>query len=126
MHWSDCIRAGSAHNWPETPEVIRKLCEAKDPQVALDAVMGEQRTFGTFAYDPDILVDERRLEPRDLVSSYTTHRAENIASGAPTTPRSGTSPSPSSHNTAARAASKGAAGGGKGKIGADARRDTGR
>src|SRR5215211_2342150 len=126
MHWYECLGETSTHNWPEAPEVIRKLCEAKDPQAALDAVMEEQRTFGTFAYDPDILVNERRLEPWGLVGSYTTYRAENIASGTPTTPRSRTSPSPSSHNTAARAASKGAAGVGRGKIGADARRDTGR
>src|SRR5215203_3738909 len=93
MHWYECLGETSTHNWPEAPEVIRKLCEAKDPQAALDAVMEEQRTFGTFAYDPDILVNERRLEPWGLVGSYTTHRAENIASGTPTTPRSRTSPS---------------------------------
>ena len=50
MHWYECLGETSTHNWPEAPEVIRKLCEAKDPQAALDAVMGEQRTFGTFAY----------------------------------------------------------------------------
>ena len=69
MHWYECITAGSAHNWPEAPEVIRKVCEAKYPEVALDAVM-EQAAWGTLAYDPEILVNERRLEPRGLVSSY--------------------------------------------------------
>jgi hypothetical protein len=69
MHWYECLGERSAHNWPEPPEVIRKVCEAKYPQVALDAVMG-QATWGTLVYDPEILVNERRLEPRGLVSSY--------------------------------------------------------
>jgi hypothetical protein len=77
MHWYECMTAGSAHNWPEAPEVIRKLCEAKDPQAALATVMGEQGTFGSLVYDPDILVNERRLEPRGLVSRYDPQSGEH-------------------------------------------------
>src|SRR3712207_8868327 len=36
LHWCDCLRAGSAHNWPPAPEVMRKLCEAKDVEQALE------------------------------------------------------------------------------------------
>jgi len=76
MHWYECLMETSAHNWPEAPEVIRKVCEAKDPQVALDAVMG-QGTWGSLVYDPDILVNERRLEPRGLVSRYDPQSGEH-------------------------------------------------
>jgi hypothetical protein len=67
LHWCDCLRAGSAHNWPPPPEVVRKLCEAKDVQGALEQVRGKD-SFGTFVYDPEVLINERRLEPRGLVS----------------------------------------------------------
>jgi hypothetical protein len=69
LHWYDCIRAGSAHNWPPAPEIIQKVCEAKDPEVALEQVMGGG-TFGSLVYDAEILVNERRLEPRGLVTRY--------------------------------------------------------
>jgi hypothetical protein len=68
MHWCECIRAGSAHNWPQAPEVLRKVCEAKDVERALEEVLGEG-TWGTFVYDPEVLINERRLEPRGLVTS---------------------------------------------------------
>jgi hypothetical protein len=76
MHWHACLGESSAHNWPEAPEVIRKVCEAKDPQGALDAVMG-QGTWGTLVYDPEILVNEHRLEPRGLVSHYDPQSGEH-------------------------------------------------
>jgi hypothetical protein len=70
LHWYECLGKSSAHDWPEPPEVIRKLTEAKDPQAALDALMDQQGTFGSLVYDPDLLIHERRLEPRGLVSRY--------------------------------------------------------
>jgi hypothetical protein len=69
MHWVACIRSGSAHNWPSAPDTIRKLCEAKDRQLALEEVRGEGG-WGSLFYDAEILVNERRLEPRGLVTRY--------------------------------------------------------
>jgi hypothetical protein len=40
LHWCNCATAGSAHNWPESPEVMRKLCEAKDLERAVELVHG--------------------------------------------------------------------------------------
>jgi hypothetical protein len=40
LHWCACIRAGNPPEWPEPPEVVRKLCEAKDVRRALDEVEG--------------------------------------------------------------------------------------
>jgi hypothetical protein len=31
LHWHECSTAGNPENWPEPPEVLRKLTEAKDP-----------------------------------------------------------------------------------------------
>jgi hypothetical protein len=76
MHWVACIRAGSAHNWPPAPEAIRKLCEAKDVSGALEAVRGEGG-WGTLVYDAEILVNERRLEPRGLVTRYDPETGEH-------------------------------------------------
>jgi hypothetical protein len=68
LHWCECMKAGSAHNWPAPPEVMHKLREAKDVERALEKVIGEA-TFYSITYDPEILITERRLEPRGLVSS---------------------------------------------------------
>ncbi len=67
LHWCDCMKAGSAHNWPEAPEIMRKVCEAKDVEGALGAVFAEG-AWGSLVYDPEILIGERRLEPRGLVT----------------------------------------------------------
>jgi hypothetical protein len=75
LHFCNCAAAGSAHNWPEPPEVIRKLCEAKDVERALEKVQGEA-TFYSIVYDPQILINERRLEPRGLVSSRDPQTGE--------------------------------------------------
>ncbi len=76
MHWYECLGQSSAHDWPEPPEVIRKLCEAKNPEAALGALMDQQGGFGSLVYDPEILVNERRLEPRGLVSRYDPRTGE--------------------------------------------------
>jgi hypothetical protein len=65
MHWVECGRAGSAHNWPEPPEVVRKLLEAKDIARAVEQVRG--KGWNCLVYDEQILINERRLEPRALV-----------------------------------------------------------
>jgi hypothetical protein len=53
--------------WPEPPEVYRKICEAKDPAAVLERFKPEdpQRAFVNLAelYDTDVLVRERRLVP---------------------------------------------------------------
>jgi hypothetical protein len=53
--------------WPEPPEVYRKICEAKDPAAVLERFKPEdpQRAFVNLAelYDTDVLVHERRLVP---------------------------------------------------------------
>jgi hypothetical protein len=53
--------------WPEPPEVYRKMCEAKDPAEVLEKFKPEepQRAFVnlTELYDMDVLVNERRLVP---------------------------------------------------------------
>jgi hypothetical protein len=68
LHWTDCLRAGSAHNWPDPPEVVRKLTEARDVEQAMHKVCGEG--WNCLVYDPGILINERRLEPRGLVTRY--------------------------------------------------------
>jgi len=75
MHWVECCGKDTAHDWPPPPEIMQKLTEAKDPERALDAVMG-QAGFGGMVYDPDILITERRLEPRGLISRYDPHTGE--------------------------------------------------
>jgi hypothetical protein len=77
----DCLGAGNPPDWPEPPEVLVKLCEAKDVRVAFEAVMGAKGGASTdsFAYDdifpysPEILVNERRLEPRSLIAGRDVH-----------------------------------------------------
>lgn len=71
-----CLRADSAHNWPDPPETYRKLCEAKYPQRALDEI-GGGGSFGTFPYDLEVLINERRLEPRGLVTRYDPETGEH-------------------------------------------------
>jgi hypothetical protein len=66
MHLTDCLKAGSAHNWPPAPEVVRKLTEAKDVQSALERVRGGGG-WNCLVYDEEILIKERRLQPRALV-----------------------------------------------------------
>jgi hypothetical protein len=74
MHWIECGRAGNARNWPE---VVRKLTEAKDVTRALELVEGEGK-FSFLVYDPDILITERRLEPRPLVSHYDPEAGKHV------------------------------------------------
>jgi hypothetical protein len=76
LHWCACLRADSANHWPEPPETYRKLTEAKYPERTLDEI-GGGGSFGTFPYDPEVLVNERRLEPRGLVTRYDPETGEH-------------------------------------------------
>ena len=65
MHWFACARAGNPCDWPPAPEILQKLCEARDLDSALEVVASK----GEFLpYDRDLLITERRLEPRSLVA----------------------------------------------------------
>ena len=62
----------------EEAEIVPTLAfaaHAGQRPMALDAIMG-QATWGTLVYDPEILVNERRLEPRGLVSRYDPQSGE--------------------------------------------------
>jgi hypothetical protein len=74
MHWAECIKADSAHNWPEPPEVVQKLTEAKDVARAIEKVRG--KGWNCLVYDEEILITERRLEPRPLVTRRDPHTGE--------------------------------------------------
>src|SRR5215204_1445575 len=75
MHWVECCGKDTAAEWPPAPTIMQKLTEAKDPERALDLVMG-QAGFGGMVYDPVALVNERRLVPRGLISRYDPHTGE--------------------------------------------------
>jgi hypothetical protein len=68
LHWVECART-SADNWPEPPEVLRKLTEARNIARAIELVRGEG-SYNFIPYDYEVLVAERRLEPRPLASRY--------------------------------------------------------
>jgi hypothetical protein len=76
LHWVECART-PADNWPEPPEVLQKLTEARDVEEAARKVRGEGG-FSFFVYDVDILISERRLEPRSLVSRYDPETGEHV------------------------------------------------
>jgi hypothetical protein len=76
LHWAECAKR-SAHDWPGPPEVLQKLCEAKDVEEALRKVRGEG-DFSFFVYDPEVLISERRLEPRPLASRYDPETGEHV------------------------------------------------
>jgi hypothetical protein len=69
VHWYECGKAGSAHHWPDPPEVLRKLAEAKDVERAVELVRGEG-SWDFFVYDIEGLIGERTLKPRGIVSRY--------------------------------------------------------
>jgi hypothetical protein len=69
VHWYECGKAGSAHHWPEPPEVMRKLTQAKDVERAVELVRGEG-SWDFLVYDIEVLMSDRSLEPRGIVSRY--------------------------------------------------------
>jgi hypothetical protein len=76
LHGVACAKR-CAHDWPEPPEVVRKLCEAKDVEHAAALVRGEG-DFSFFVYDPEVLITERRLEPRPLASRYDPETGAHV------------------------------------------------
>jgi len=77
LHWYECAVQDTAHDWPPPPEVIQKLTEARDPEAALEQVLGTA-VFGGMVYDPDVLITERRLEPHGLVSRYDPRLGKHV------------------------------------------------
>jgi hypothetical protein len=65
MHWIECAKAGNPYAWPPAPEILQKLCEARDVDSALEVVASKDEIL---PYERDLLITERRLEPRSLVA----------------------------------------------------------
>ncbi len=74
LHWYACLTAGDPDRWPEPPDVVRKLTEAKDPAAAGEQLISTVGRF--FPYDPETLVRERRLEPVPLMAGRAAHDQE--------------------------------------------------
>ncbi len=66
MFCYDCLEAGNPSDWPEPPELLVKVLEARDPAAALQQVWSKALD-DIFPFDPEVIVNERRLEPRSLV-----------------------------------------------------------
>jgi hypothetical protein len=77
LFWLACIKT-SADRWPEPPQVMRKLTQAKDVEQAIELVRGEG-SWDFIPYDIEVLITERRLVPRPLVSSYDPDLDEHVA-----------------------------------------------
>jgi hypothetical protein len=67
LHWAECLTAGNPDRWPEPPEAVRKVAEAKDPRAALESIRGGG-SWDMLPYDPEALVRERDIRPRSLVT----------------------------------------------------------
>jgi hypothetical protein len=67
LHSCNCGRAGNPDKWPEPPEVLHKVAQAKDPQAALEAIGGTVYS-DIFPYDPEALARDREIKPRSLVA----------------------------------------------------------
>ena len=75
LHWYDCLIAGNPDKWPEPPEAVRKVTEAKDPQAALESIVGGS-TWSIPPYDLEALVTERDIRPRSLVAGRDVYDQE--------------------------------------------------
>jgi hypothetical protein len=74
VHCYECLIAGNPENWPEPPELCKKLTEARDPEAAAVQIVTSLGNF--IPYDPEILVTERRLEPVSLVAGRDANDQE--------------------------------------------------
>ena len=74
MHWYECLTAGNPERWPEPPELLRKLTEARDPAAAGAQLISSAGCF--LPYDPEVLATERRLGPVSLVAGRDVHDQE--------------------------------------------------
>jgi hypothetical protein len=61
-----CLEAGNPPSWPAPPELLLRVMEARDPAAALQQVWSKALD-DIFPFDPEVIVNERRLEPRSLV-----------------------------------------------------------
>jgi len=68
-------------DWPEPPEVLLKMCEARDPGAAFELIMGGNSSTDylysdIFPFSQGILINERRLEPRSIVAGRDPYDRE--------------------------------------------------
>jgi hypothetical protein len=75
LHGTECLTVGNPDKWPEPPEAVRKVTEAKDPRAAPESIIGGG-TWGTFPYDLEALVTEREIRPRSLVAGRDVYDQE--------------------------------------------------
>jgi hypothetical protein len=73
------VELGHADEWPQPPEIYRKICEARDPAAVL-ARFEPKHPEGAFVnpsevFDLDVLVRERRLVPMSSLRSHTPGEA---------------------------------------------------
>jgi hypothetical protein len=63
LHSIDCLRA--VEEWPESPEVYLKICQAKDVRGVLERFVPSDKPawFIDLPYDREVLISERRLVP---------------------------------------------------------------
>jgi hypothetical protein len=73
MHWMACTKAGNPDKWPEPPEAVRKITEAKDPEAALERISGGAKWI---TYDLEALLTEREIRPRSLVAGRDVYDQE--------------------------------------------------
>jgi hypothetical protein len=66
MYCWHCLEAGHPDDWPAPPETLRMVLEAKDPAAALESIWSPA-VADIFPYSKQILIEERRLEPRSIV-----------------------------------------------------------
>ena len=65
-HWMACTKAGNPDTWPEPPEAVRAVAEAKDPEAALESISGGAAEW--LPYDREALLRDREIRPRSLVA----------------------------------------------------------
>jgi len=75
LHGIACLRAGNPDKWPEPPESVRKVTEAKDPRAALESIRGGG-SWDILPYDLEALVRERDIRPRSLVAGRGVYDQE--------------------------------------------------
>jgi hypothetical protein len=73
MHWMECVSAGNPDKWPEPPEAVRMVTEAKDPQAALGSISDGAEWI---PYDLEVLITEREIRPRSLVAGRDVYDQE--------------------------------------------------
>ena len=73
LHWTKCLDAGNPDKWPEAPEAVRKVTEAKNPEAALERISGGAAWL---PYDREALLRERVIRPRSLVAGRDVYDQE--------------------------------------------------